>query len=49
MSLPAKSVKSVESFSFDKGTDQSLSRSKSATELSQVFIGPERPNLSRPT
>ena len=49
MSLSAKSVKSVQSFSFDKVTDQSLSRSKSAIELSQAFTGPERPNLSNPT
>ena len=34
VSLPAKSVKSVESFSFDEGADQSLSRSKSDTKLS---------------
>ena len=46
--LPAESVKSVESFSFDKGTDQSFSISKSATELSQAFTGPERPNISNP-
>ena len=49
LSLPTESVKSAESFSFDKGTDQSLSRSKSATKLSQYFTGPERPNLSKPT
>ena len=49
LSLPSQSVNSAESFSFDKGTDQSLSRSKSATELSQSFTGPERPNLSKPT
>ena len=42
VSLPAESVKSAESFSFDKGTDQSLSRCKSATELSQALTGPER-------
>ena len=48
LSLLAKSVKSAESFSFDKGADQSLSRSKSATELSQAFTSPERPNLSKP-
>lgn len=45
MSLLAESVKSTESFSFDKVTNQSLSRSKSGTELSQAFTGPERPNL----
>ena len=33
LSLPVESVKSAKSFSFDKGTDQSLSRSKSAIEL----------------
>ena len=49
MSLPAKSFKSAESFSFDKGTDQSLSRSKSATELSQALTGPKRPNIFNPT
>ena len=47
--LPAKSVKSAESFTFDKGTDQSLSRSKSAIDLSQVFAGTERTNISRAT
>ena len=47
LSLPIESVKSVESISFDKGTDQSLSRSKSASELSHVFTHPERPNISR--
>ena len=45
-SLPAESVKSVEIFSFDKGTNQSFSRSKSATELSQAFTSLERPNIS---
>ena len=48
LSLPAKSVKSTESFTFDKGIDQSLLTSKSATELSQVFTGPERLDSSRP-
>ena len=48
LSLLAESLKSAKSFGFDKGTDQSLSRSKSATELSQVFTGPERPNISSP-
>ena len=48
VSLPAESVKSVESLSFDKGTNQSLSRSKFATELIQALIGPERPNLFKP-
>ena len=46
--FPTESVKSVESFSFHKGTDQSLSRSKSATKLSKAFTGPERPNLFKP-
>ena len=31
LSLPVESVKSVESITFDKGTDQSLSRSKFAS------------------
>ena len=48
MCLPAESVKSAKSFSFGKGTNQSLSRSKSTTELSQAFIGPKRPNLFKP-
>ena len=48
LSLPVESVKSGGSFSFDKGNDQSLSRSKSSTELGEVFIGPERPNISKP-
>ena len=49
MSLPTESVKSAESFSFDKGIDQSLSRSKASTELHQALTSPERPNLSKPT
>jgi hypothetical protein len=49
MSFPTESVKSAESFSFDKGTDQSLSRSKYATELSQAFTSPERPIIFKPT
>ena len=49
MSLPTEGVKSAESFSFDKGTDQSLSRSKSATGLSQAFTSLERPNISKPS
>ena len=49
LSLPAESVKSAESFSIDKGTNQLLSRSKSSTELSQALTGPERPNLFKPT
>ena len=47
-SLPTKSVKGFTSFDFDKENDQSFSRSKSETELSQVLTGPERPNTSRP-
>ena len=47
VSLPVESVKSTSSFVFDKGTDQSLSRSKSSTKLSQAFTGPERQNLSK--
>jgi hypothetical protein len=42
LSFPVESVKRAESFSFDKGIDQSLSRSKYATELSQALTGPER-------
>ena len=49
LSLLDESVKSAKNFSFDKGTDQTLSRSKSVTKLSQAFTGPERPNLSKPT
>ena len=49
LSFPAESVKSAESFSFDKGIDQSLSRFKFATELSQAFTSPERPNLFKPS
>jgi hypothetical protein len=49
VSLPTESVKSAESFIFDKGTDQSLSRSKFSTELSQALTGPERPNLCKPS
>ena len=48
LSLPVESVKSARSFSFDKGVDQSFSRSKFATKLSQALIGPERPNLFKP-
>jgi hypothetical protein len=49
MSLPTESVKSAKSFSFDKGTDQSLSRSKSNTKLSEVLTSLERPNLFKRT
>ena len=49
LSLLAESVKSVESIILDKGTDQSLLRSKSTSELSQVIIAPERLNISRPS
>ena len=45
LSLPVKSVKSVESVILHKGTDQSLLRSKYAFELSQVITDPERINL----
>ena len=45
--LPAKSVESIENISPDKETDQSLLRSKSTSELSQVTIGPEGLNFSR--
>ena len=48
LSLPAVSAKSVENIIRDDGTDQSLLRSKSASELSQVTIGPKRLNFSRP-
>ena len=48
-SLPSESVKSDEIFSFDKGTDQSLSTSKSTTELIQAFSSPKRPNILKPT
>ena len=43
LSLPAESV------ILDKGIDQSFSRSKFDSELSQVITGPRRANLSRPT
>ena len=33
---------------FDKETDQSFSRSKSETKLSQVLTGLERPNIFKP-
>ena len=49
LSFPTQSVKDFTSFAFDKETDQSFSRSQSETELSQVFTGPERPNILRPT
>ena len=48
LSLPAKSVKGFSSFVFDKESDQSFSRFKSKTELSQVPTRPERPNIFRP-
>ena len=48
LSLLAKSVNIVESIILDKETDQSLLRSKSSSELSQVITGPKRLNLSRP-
>lgn len=40
LSLPAKSVRSIENIILDKETDQALLRSKSTSELSQVTIGP---------
>ena len=40
LSLPAESVKRAKSFVFDKGTDQSLSRSKFVTELTQSLNSP---------
>ena len=49
LSLPTESVKGFTSFDFDKETDQSFSRSKSETELSQVLTGPKRPNTFRPS
>ena len=48
LSLPSESVKGFSSFVFYKEIDQSFSRSKSETELSQAPNGPERPNISRP-
>ena len=48
LSLLVESVKSVESIILDKETNQSLLRSKSSSELSQVSTGPERLNFSRP-
>jgi hypothetical protein len=48
LSLPTKSVKGFSIFVFNKEIDQSFSRSKSETELSQVITGPERPNILRP-
>ena len=48
LSLLAKSVKSNENIILDKETDQSLLRSKSASELSQVIVGPKGLNFSRP-
>ena len=47
LSLPAKSVESIENIILDKESDQSLLRSKSASELSQVIVGPERSNSPR--
>ena len=41
LSLPVKSVESIEKIILDKVTDQALLRSKSTFELSQVTIGPK--------
>ena len=48
LSLPTESVKGFISFDFDRDTDQSFSRAKSETKLSQVLTGLERPNIFRP-
>ena len=48
-SLPTESVKCFTSFDFDKETDQSFPRSRSAIELCQVLTGLERPNTFKPT
>ena len=47
-SWPTESVKGFTSFDFDKESDESFSSSKSKTELSQVPIGLERPNIFKP-
>ena len=47
-SLPTKRVKKFTSVDFDKKIDQSFPRYKAKTELCQVLIGPERPNIFRP-
>ena len=47
--LPTKSVESIENIILDMGTDQSLLISKSTSKLSQVIVGQERLNFSRPT
>ena len=47
LSLPIESVKCVETIILYKGTDQSLLRSKYASELSQVPTSLERINLFR--
>ena len=49
LSLPTESVKGFPSFVFDKETDQSFSRSKSETELSQALTDPKKPNIFRPS
>ena len=46
--LPTESVREFSSFVFEKETDQSFSKSKSETELSQALTDPERPNIFRP-
>ena len=48
LSFPTESVRGISSFVFDKETDQSFSRSKLETELSQALTGLERPNTFRP-
>lgn len=47
--LHIQSVRGFTSCDFDKGTDQSFSRTKSNIELCQVQTDLERPNIFRPT
>ena len=47
LSLPVESVKSIENIILDKDIDQSLLRSKSTYELSQVTIVLEGLNFSK--
>ena len=49
LSLPTESAKSIENIILDKETDQSLLKSKSTSELSQIIVDLERINFSRPT
>ena len=49
LSLPAESVKSIENIVLNKEIDQSFLRSKSSPKLSQVIVGLEGLNLSRPS